>query len=162
MTPVSVPPAPAPYLPQRGERYRLVAPNTPTAPRIARDFVGALLRTTEHPGLADDARLCVSEVVSNAHCHTRSARIRVDVTVNRRQVMVYVTDDEPARLPKPGVAPHVPHTPYAPHAESGRGLVIVESLTDRWGTTTRGGRVRTAKTVWFVLVERAAVVGARS
>ncbi|MFJ6463497.1 ATP-binding protein [Streptomyces sp. NPDC091387] len=146
MTSVTVPPPPAPYLPQRGERYRLVAPNTPLAPRVARDFVGALLRTTEHPGLVDDARLCVSEVVSNAHCHTRSARIRVDVTVNRRQVMVYVTDDEPGRLPRQGVAPH---------AESGRGLFIVESLTDRWGTTTRGGRVRNAKTVWFVLVERA-------
>lgn len=159
MTPVTVPPPAAPYLPQRGERYRLVAPNTPTAPRVARDFVGALLRTTEHPGLADDARLCVSEVVSNAHCHTRSARIRVDVTVNRRQVMVYVTDDEPARLPKPGAAPHAES---AGSAESGRGLVIVESLTDRWGTTTRGGRVRNAKTVWFVLVEHAAVVGARS
>ncbi|MHC3819664.1 ATP-binding protein [Streptomyces sp. DT9] len=150
MTPVTVPPPPASYLPQRGERYRLVAPNSPTAPRVARDFVGTLLRATEHPGLVDDARLCVSEVVSNAHCHTRSARIRVDVTVNRRQVMVYVTDDEPGRLPRPGVAPH---------AESGRGLVIVESLTDRWGTTTRGGRVRNAKTVWFVLVEPAGAPG---
>lgn len=153
MPPVTVPPPPAPYLPQRGDRYRLVAPNTPTAPRVARDFVGALLRTTEHPGLADDARLCVSEVVSNAHCHTRSARIRVDVTVNRRQVMVYVTDDEPHRLPEQGAAPH------AESAESGRGLVIVESLTDRWGTTTRGGRVRSAKSVWFVLVEPAGASG---
>ncbi|MFJ6463487.1 ATP-binding protein [Streptomyces sp. NPDC091387] len=146
MTPVTVPPPPAPYLPQRGERYRLVAPNTPLAPRVARDFVGALLRSTEHPGLVDDARLCVSEVVSNAHRHTRAARIRVDVTVSGCQVMVYVTDDEPGRLPRQGVAPH---------AESGRGLFIVESLTDRWGTTTRGGRVRNAKTVWFVLVENA-------
>lgn len=67
---------PVSCLPQRGERYRLIAPNTATAPRVARDFVGTLLRTTEHPGLVDDARLCVSEVVSNAHCHTRSARIR--------------------------------------------------------------------------------------
>lgn len=146
MTSVTVPPPPAPYLPQRGDRYRLIAANTPHAPRVARDFVGTVLRATEHPGLVDDARLCVSEVVSNAHCHTRSARIRVDVTVNRRQVMVFVTDDEPDRLPEPGAAPY---------AESGRGLVIVESLTDRWGTTTRGGRVRTAKTVWFVLVARA-------
>lgn len=145
MTALALPPTPVPFLPPRGERYRLVAPNTPLAPRVARDFVGTLLRITEHPGLVDDARLCVSEVVSNAYCHTRSALIRVDVTVNRRQVMVHVTDDEPGRLPKPGAAPD---------AESGRGLVIVESLAGRWGTTTRGGRVRHAKTVWFVLVER--------
>ncbi|MEK8144501.1 hypothetical protein NKH18_30335 [Streptomyces sp. M10(2022)] len=32
-------------------------------------------------GLADDARLCVSEVVTNAHCHTRSRLIRVEVAV---------------------------------------------------------------------------------
>ncbi|MYY06444.1 MULTISPECIES: ATP-binding protein [unclassified Streptomyces] len=153
MTSVTVPSPPVPYLPQRGERYRLVAPNSPTAPRVARDFVGTLLRATEHPGLVDDARLCVSEVVSNAHCHTGSARIRVDVTVNRRQVMVYVTDDEPNRLPKPGTAPD---------AESGRGLLIVESLTDRWGTTTRGGRAGHAKTVWFVLLEPGPCAGGAS
>ncbi|MEV5686664.1 ATP-binding protein [Streptomyces sp. NPDC052164] len=144
MTSVTAPPPPTPYLPQRGERYRLIAPNTPTAPRIARDFVGAVLRTTAHRELADDARLCVSEVVSNAHCHTRSVRIRVDVTVNRRQVMVYVTDDEPGPLPKPGTDPH---------AERGRGLLIVDSLAGRWGTTTHGGGAPHAKTVWFVLVE---------
>ncbi|WP_269812560.1 hypothetical protein [Streptomyces atratus] len=43
MPPVTAPPAPAPYLPQRGERYRLVAPNTPTAPKIVRDFVATVL-----------------------------------------------------------------------------------------------------------------------
>lgn len=150
MTSVTVPPPPAPYLPQRGERYRLTVPNTPLAPRVARDFVGTLLRTTEHPGLVDDARLCVSEVVSNAHRHTRSPLIRVDVTVNLRQATVYVTDGEPGRLPKPGTAPD---------AESGRGLVIVESLAGRWGTTTRGGRARGAKTVWFVLAEPAGAPG---
>lgn len=48
MTPVTAPPSPAPYLPQRGERYRLVVPNAPTAPRIVRDFVATVLWAAGH------------------------------------------------------------------------------------------------------------------
>ncbi|MER5987207.1 ATP-binding protein [Streptomyces sp. NPDC001787] len=158
MTSVTASPPPAPYLPQRGERYRLVVPNAPTAPRIARDFLGTVLRNSAHPALMDDGRLCVSEVVSNAHSHTRSVRIRVDVTVNRHQVLVYVTDDEPGPPLKPGPLPGTGPQSQAPggdpHAEHGRGLLIVDSLAGRWGTTTHGGSSPHAKTVWFVLVER--------
>ncbi|MCX4969997.1 ATP-binding protein [Streptomyces sp. NBC_00654] len=160
MTSVTASPPPAPYLPQRGDRYRLVVPNAPTAPRIARDFLGTVLRNSAHPALMDDGRLCVSEVVSNAHCHTRSVRIRVDVTVNRRQVLVYVTDDEPGPLLKPGRSSHLGPQSKAPgadaYAERGRGLLIVDSLAVRWGTTTHGGGVPHAKTVWFILAEPAA------
>ncbi|MGR8009010.1 ATP-binding protein [Streptomyces hypolithicus] len=143
---------PTPYLPQRGERYQLVAPNTPTAPKIVRDFVGALLRATGHPALVDDARLCVSEVVTNAHCHTRSRLVRVDITVNRRQVTVYVTDDEPGSPPRPDrrVAALTGHPEQDEH---GRGLVLVECLAARWGATAHGGRSARSKSVWFTLVE---------
>ncbi|MFH8471172.1 ATP-binding protein [Streptomyces sp. NPDC018000] len=148
MTPVTAPPAPAPCLPQRGERYRLVAPNTPTAPRLVRDFIGTLLYVTEHPALADDARLCVSEIVTNAHCHTRSPLIRVDVTVNRRQVTVYVTDDDSGSPPGPRNAVH------PDKGEHGRGLVLVDAVGARWGSTISGGpHGPDAKSVWFTLVE---------
>ncbi|MFF8913569.1 ATP-binding protein [Streptomyces sp. NPDC015032] len=150
MTSVTAPPPPAPYFPQRGERYRLVVPNAPTAPKIVRDFVATVLCATGHPGLVDDARLCVSEVVSNAYCHTDSPQVRVEVTVNHRQVTVYVTDDEPGRLP----TPPPPRTP-APDAgvdEGGRGLVLVDGLAARWGTTAYGARSPHSKAVWFTLV----------
>ncbi|MCX4730261.1 MULTISPECIES: ATP-binding protein [unclassified Streptomyces] len=145
MTSVTAPPPPAPYLPQRGERYRLVAPNAPTAPKIVRDFVATVLWATGHPRLVDDARLCASEVVSNAYCHTDSPQVRVEVTVNRRQVTVYVTDDEPGRLPA--------RTPGAETGadEGGRGLLLVEGLAARWGTTAYGARSPHSKTVWFTL-----------
>ncbi|WP_268250359.1 ATP-binding protein [Streptomyces atratus] len=137
--PVTAPPAPAPYLPQRGERYRLVAPNTPTAPKIVRDFVATVLWATGHPRLVDDARLCVSEVVSNAYCHTDSPQVRVEVTVNQRQVTVYVTDDEPGRLPAPP-SPRTP-SPEAGADENGRGLLLVDALAARWGATPYGDPV---------------------
>ncbi|MEU9315262.1 ATP-binding protein [Streptomyces sp. NPDC048295] len=149
MPPVTAPPAPVPYLPQRGERYRLVAPNAPTAPRIVRDFVATVLWASGHPGLVDDARLCVSEVVSNAYCHTASPQVRVEVTVNHRQVTVYVTDDEPGRLPVP--QPARTPSPEDGADENGRGLLLVDALAARWGTTAYGDRSPHSKTVWFTL-----------
>ncbi|MEU4503293.1 ATP-binding protein [Streptomyces sp. NPDC024089] len=145
MTPVIAPPSPTPYLPQRGERYRLVVPNAPTAPRIVRDFVATVLWAAGHAPLVDDARLCASEIVSNVYCHTDSPQVRVEVTVNRRQVTVYVTDDEPGHLP----VPPPPRTPGAD--EGGRGLFLVDALAARWGTTAYGARSPHSKTVWFTL-----------
>lgn len=48
MTPVIAPPSPTPYLPRRGERYRLVVPNAPIAPEIVRDFVATVLWAAGH------------------------------------------------------------------------------------------------------------------
>lgn len=87
----------------------------------------------------------MSEVVSNAYCHTDSPQIRVEVTVNRRQVTVYVADDEPGHLP----VPPPPRTPGAD--EGGRGLFLVDALAARWGTTAYGARSPHSKTVWFTL-----------
>ncbi|WP_406114043.1 ATP-binding protein [Streptomyces sp. NBC_01014] len=146
MTPATAPPVPRPPLPQRGARYRLVAPNSPTAPGIVRDFLGTLLRATGHPRLVDDARLCASEVVTNSYCHTRSRMIRVDVTVNPKQVTVYVTDEEPDSPPRPV------HR-QLPDAERGRGLVLVDCLAARWGVRVNDEPVPGSKSVWFTLVE---------
>ncbi|MFJ3698678.1 ATP-binding protein [Streptomyces sp. NPDC090052] len=146
MTPATARRAPRPPLPQRGARYRLIAPNSPTAPGIVRDFLGTLLRATGHPGLVEDGRLCVSEVVTNAYCHTRSPLVRVDVRVNPKRVTVYVTDDDPASLPWRAHGEHIPC------AEHGRGLVLVEALAARWGTRANGEPVPESKSVWFTLV----------
>lgn len=91
----------------------------------------------------------MSEIVSNAYCHTDSPQVRVEVTVNHRQVTVYVTDDEPGRLP----TPPPPRTPGADTGadEGGRGLLLVDALAARWGTTAYGARSPHSKTVWFTL-----------
>ncbi|MFB7917903.1 ATP-binding protein [Streptomyces sp. NPDC056061] len=136
---------PLPPGPLDGETYRLTLPNTAAAPRIARDFVTSLLNVNRHPGLVDDARLCVSEVVTNAHQHTCSPLIRVQVTVGPDRVTIQVADNAPA-------APTTLGVPYArTDGEHGWGLFLVNRLALTWGANVLGGHAPGRKTVWFVL-----------
>ncbi|MGW7092621.1 ATP-binding protein [Streptomyces sp. NPDC054874] len=131
--------------PLGGESYRLSLPNTASAPRLARDFVTSLLEVSRHLGLVDDARICVTELVTNAHLHTGTPRIRVHAAVNRKRVTVTVTDDGSplcGALGAPGAGPE---------AEGGRGLVLVESLALAWGTRGDDRRHPGRKAVWFTL-----------
>ncbi|WP_237530822.1 ATP-binding protein [Streptomyces sp. SID3212] len=141
--------------PQGGETYRLAVPNTASAPKIARDFVGYVLLVSRHDVLLDDAQLCVTEVVTNAHRHTCTQLIRVTVTINRKQVTVSVVDDKPWALP----VPQRPHPTCPPHPayerSSGQGLLLVETLANAWGATIHGGVSPTTKAVWFTLTKSA-------
>ncbi len=89
--------------------------------------------------LADDAELVTSELVTNALLHTDTpVTVKVGVDADTLRVEVH---DECSELPVPGV--------LRPDAMSGRGLLLVERLTQRWGVT----RVPVAgKCVWFELV----------
>ncbi|MFC8824799.1 ATP-binding protein [Streptomyces sp. NPDC057137] len=128
-----------------GESYRLVVPNTAHAPRLARDFISTLLHVSGYTALVDDARLCVTELVTNAHRHTRTRQIRVEAVVNRKQATVYVCDSNPWALPVPGgVSTGVVQ-------EDGQGLRLVESLARAWGLTIYGGCTPAYKAVWFTL-----------
>lgn len=100
----------------------------------------------------DDARLCVTELVSNAHRHTRSRVIRVEAVVNRKQATVYVCDNNPWDLPVPGNTD--PARGDVP--EGGQGLRLVESLTRAWGLTVYGGCSPAYKAVWFTLARQGA------
>ncbi|MFC8080454.1 ATP-binding protein [Streptomyces sp. NPDC057307] len=128
-----------------GESYRLTVPNTAHAPRLARDFVSTLLHVSGYEPLVDDARLCVTELVTNAHRHTRTRQIRVEAVVNRKQATVYVCDSNPWALPVPGGGS------TGVVQEDGQGLRLVESLARAWGLTIYGGCVPTYKAVWFTL-----------
>ncbi|AXG79502.1 ATP-binding protein [Streptomyces paludis] len=142
MTTVNATARPVPPPPPRGDTYRLALPNTAAAPKVARDFVSSLLGINRHGALMEDARLCVTEVVTNAHRHTATPLIRVHVTVDRKRVTVCVADDEPWALP---VAVPVSDR------DSGRGLLLVESLAWAWGATVHGGCSPGHKVVWFTL-----------
>ena len=98
------------------------------------------------------ASLLVSELVANAVLHGGS-QAELDAQMPEGRLRVAVTDDNP-NLPKVGDSPDFT-------AETGRGLILVSALADRWGVerAPSGG-----KAVWFELdVEEPTVVmrGAR-
>lgn len=113
------------------------------APRAARAFVAETLTAWDVPGQeVEAAKLVVSELVTNAVLHApESPTISLDLRLTDDAVRVLVTDGglgEPERRvhPDPGTS------------EVGRGIRLVDALTDRWGTDTHG---RDGKTVWCEL-----------
>ena len=112
----------------------------PRAPALARKAITDWLRGRVEGSALEDARLLVSELVTNAVRHQRSeGDIEMSVDVGRRRVRVEVTD--------PGAGfdrPRVGEPP--PDALGGRGLLIVDRVAARWGVaSSRPTRV------WFEL-----------
>ncbi|KOX16619.1 hypothetical protein ADL06_33335 [Streptomyces sp. NRRL F-6491] len=98
----------------------MTAPRANTTPRIVRDWLAMLLRSFGHREIAEQARLCASEAVTNACLHTRVERITVEATLGRTSVTVSVDDDRPGWLPSP-------RPPAAWRAERGRGLALIRA-----------------------------------
>ena len=108
------------------------------APR-ARAHVRTALSDAGLGALADDASLVVSELVSNAVLHARSA---VGVRVLR-------LDDQRARLEVEDSSTVVPTFGLMDtRATSGRGLLLVDAVSTGWGVDVDPGR---GKTVWVEL-----------
>jgi anti-sigma regulatory factor (Ser/Thr protein kinase) len=105
--------------------------------RSARRWVAGLLRDG-HPAV-DDCVLLVSETFTNAVCHSGSERVEVSVFADGQRLAVEVVD---------GGGDALPHRVDDPAGESGRGLPILEALTDDRGYQVLGdGRL----CVWFSL-----------
>jgi anti-sigma regulatory factor (Ser/Thr protein kinase) len=89
-----------------------------------------------------DAALVVSELLSNAIRHAAplpGAQVRVAWTLDHDAVRVAVSDAGDGPLPRV--------TQPVPGAPGGRGLGIVESLSNRWGVLRDDGET----TVWAIL-----------
>lgn len=123
--------------------YRLTAPNTACAPRVARDMLTGVLRATGHASLVGDARVCISDLVTNVVQHTAVPHVHVDVTVDADGVVVGVGDDDPGGNPRVRVP--------GPEEEGGRGLLLVQGLSHDSGVAWADGD--RAKRVWFELRE---------
>lgn len=88
--------------------------------------------------ITDAAELVTSELVTNALVHA-GTQIDVSVELCPDRVRVEVADG----------SPHLPESRrYGATAGTGRGLVMVEELTDEWGAF-RQGRGGQGKVVWF-------------
>jgi anti-sigma regulatory factor (Ser/Thr protein kinase) len=101
----------------------------------ARRFVRDSLRD-QPTEILDAAELLASELATNC---VRHARTDFELTVHsegRIRVEVHDTGQGQPRVLSP-----------APREESGRGLLIVESIADAWGVTPADD----GKAVWFTL-----------
>lgn len=108
----------------------------PEAVTAARHFVRGVL-AGETPDLIDAAELMASELTSNC---VRHAGTGFDVSVSvGEQIRVDVRDSGGGR-PRP-LSP-------GPTEPSGRGLMIVQAMSDSWGVEPRGD----GKNVWFTLL----------
>ncbi len=107
----------------------------PRSAGLARDFVCLHLVAHHLSHLAEDVRLVVSELASNAAAHAQKPFV---VTLSRSDgsVCLAIRDDSSSTPVRS--TPDVMDT-------SGRGLMIVELLSQAWGTTTDGHGF---KSVW--------------
>jgi anti-sigma regulatory factor (Ser/Thr protein kinase) len=117
-------PSTAPVLPV-GQSFRL--PALPCAPGEARAKVRTLLRSWGIDAqLCDDVVLVASELVTNAIVHTSGHEVGCRLS-NAHGVIRIEVEDEGSRHTAPRARP------APPDAQSGRGLVLVASLSADWG-----------------------------
>ncbi|MGW3492173.1 ATP-binding protein [Streptomyces sp. NPDC001020] len=88
--------------------------------------------------VTDAAELALTELVANVVRHVPGRRCRICFLLQPGGVRVEVADDCP-ELPA--------RARVDPLGDGGRGMVIVDAVTDRWGVTVRPDR--RGKTVWF-------------
>ncbi|MFE5191711.1 ATP-binding protein [Streptomyces sp. NPDC056628] len=125
--------------------YSQTFPCKPSTAEIGRGLVRDVLGVWHLDGLADRAALIVTELIANACRHTPCSEIRLTVArPDTTRLRVGVVDREPARLPILSQA--------ADDDESGRGLLLVDAVADRWGYDLHGsGRRPWGKEVWAEL-----------
>ena len=140
------PPRPAE---RHGSRVRLAT--GPAAAAEARRRVRAAIASWQIPVDQDAALLLTSELVTNAVRHEPGQAVMLVISCSRGWLRVDVHDT--ART-----LPAVADVPA--DAESGRGLLLVETLSDEWGFY----RTAAGKAVYFTLVfgaDQAPAVGGR-
>ncbi|MET8247850.1 ATP-binding protein [Streptomyces sp. NPDC005202] len=116
---------------------------TPRGARLARLLATEWLRTWDLPcRVTEAAEHLVAELAANAATHGRlpGRCFRLALLARSESLRIEVTDTRGDDLPR--------RRPPGPDAESGRGLLLVEALADRWGVAF--GPVP-RKTVWAEL-----------
>jgi len=115
--------------------HETVFPAEPTSVGLARDFVCRHLATHNLLHLMEDVCLVASELATNAVTH---ARTPFSVSLSRANASVLLVVRDESRAAPVRTVPDVMDA-------SGRGLVLVELLSQEWGTSTdRHG----SKSVW--------------
>jgi anti-sigma regulatory factor (Ser/Thr protein kinase) len=108
----------------------------------ARHFAEGVLDEWALVSVREEVRLLVSELVVNAVLHAGTAA-DVSLRYDGACLRVEVSDGSPDQ-PSP--------RDYEPSAPTGRGLLILDHLVERWGVDTHAE----GKTVWFEMATGAA------
>ncbi|WP_329331556.1 ATP-binding protein [Streptomyces sp. NBC_00663] len=142
----AAPGSPAARTARRSATLRLPGSNEGCA--LAREFTDRVLGEWELDECRDDALTVVSELAANAVLHGRKSDTPGDadpdvwLRLTRREAhLVCAVTDQGDGLPR---AAHAPDT----FSEHGRGLLIVEALSQHWGWTRH---TPSRKTVWAML-----------
>ncbi|MGX5188828.1 ATP-binding protein [Streptomyces avermitilis] len=133
--------------------YTLQLPHDPRAPGIARATLRTVLAAHGLVELSATAELLASELLTNAHLHTKgpyALRIR-STEPDRLRVAVWDTDPRvPPGFGQEGASVVVPDQ----EAENGRGLQLVRACADSWGVSvlrelgvSKGGKLLWAECV---------------
>jgi PAS domain S-box-containing protein len=128
-----------------GRLQQHVAPGDPEALTQARHMIRAAVAAWGAQERSDEIELVADELITNALMHTEGSAIvtlRVLTGIGRR--MRVEVEDSSSALPRRREA--------GESGVSGRGLLLVDLLSDMWGVEARGG----GKCVWceFVVPER--------
>ncbi|MFE6334580.1 SpoIIE family protein phosphatase [Streptomyces sp. NPDC057806] len=107
----------------------------PEAVGHARRFTRRALRSWGLTGDRDAVLLVVSELVTNALVHTEGP-VRLDLALVNSRLRIAVADTSPRSPVKP--------TSIGWEATGGRGILLVEAMSDAWGTLPVSG----GKQVW--------------
>jgi anti-sigma regulatory factor (Ser/Thr protein kinase) len=111
----------------------------PAACRDARIAVRGFCEEQGLAGLADDAELLTSELVSNAIRYA-SSQVSITASVCDGSVVIHVSDD--------GGAPvYIAATLSAATCEQGRGVFVVSEIASDWGVVPS----EDSTTAWFRL-----------
>ncbi|MFE9174332.1 ATP-binding protein [Streptomyces kebangsaanensis] len=126
-------------------KYSQTFPCEPSTAEIGRKLVRDVLGVWHLDDLANRAALVITELIANVSKHTRCSEIRIIVRrPSAIRVHVGVVDREPSRLPALSCADE--------DDESGRGLLLIDAVADRWGYDLQGsGRRPWGKEVWAEL-----------
>lgn len=112
----------------------------PASVREGRRFARALLKRWGLQQLDHAVTLLVSETVTNAIIHARSP-VELAIAASDHDLRVEVWDNSPAE-------PVLVDERGGDLGPSGRGMVLVDALADRWGCDRVDGG---GKVVWFEL-----------
>lgn len=115
--------------------FESVAKEVADITRARHDVVARLL-DLEYSGDIGDVALALSELVTNAVMHAGGAT-RITVSYAEHRLRIEVEDNDRRR----------PHQRVDRGEPGGLGLVVVDNLSERWGSRS----IATGKVVWAVL-----------